>query len=78
MAGGSGGGRGGTVFEIVHGSGAITNGTLVIAPSLTTQTSGDLIVGAALAGESSWGQGVIVQPPATVTTSWSATDSSAD
>jgi hypothetical protein len=61
-----------------NGTGAIANGTLVTAPSLTTQTSGDLIIGAAMAGETSWGQGVIVQPPATATTSWSATDSSAD
>jgi hypothetical protein len=61
-----------------NGTGAIASGTLVTAPSLTTQTSGDLIIGAAMAGESSWGQAVIVQPPATATTSWSAKDSSAD
>ncbi|MGH7932965.1 MAG: hypothetical protein ACREQN_07320 [Candidatus Binataceae bacterium] len=61
-----------------NGIGAIANGTIVTAPSFTTQTSGDLLIGAAMTAESNWGQGVIVQPPATATTSWSATDSSAD
>jgi hypothetical protein len=61
-----------------HGAGAIANGTSVTAPSITTQSSGDLVIAASTAAESSWGQGVIVQPPSGTTTFWSATDSSAD
>ncbi len=61
-----------------NGTGAVANGTLASAPSLTTQTSGDLIIGAAMSAETNWGQGVIVRLPLTATPSWSATDSSAD
>ena len=61
-----------------NGTGAIASGTSATAPSLTAQTSGDLIIGAAMTAETSWGQGVIVQPPVTATTSWSATDANAD
>jgi hypothetical protein len=58
-----------------NGSGAIASGTAgVVAPSMTTQTAGDLIVGAAMAAESSWGQGDIVNLPASLTVRAGASD----
>lgn len=60
------------------GSGAVANGTTANAPSITTQSSGDLIIGFAMAAESSFGQGVTIQLPATMTSLWSLTDSSAN
>ena len=59
-----------------NGTGAIASGTLVTAPSLTTQNSGDFIIGAAMTAETNFGQGDVVQLPASATTLWSATDSS--
>jgi hypothetical protein len=60
------------------GSGAIGTGTSITAPSITTQTNGDLIIGAFLSGESTWGQGVTINLPATLTVRWSFTDANAD
>src|SRR6202034_1945041 len=59
------------------GSGSIGTGTSITAPSIITQTSGDLIIGAFLSGESTWGQGVTINLPATLTPRWSFTDANA-
>jgi hypothetical protein len=61
-----------------NGSGAVASGTAgVTAPSITAQTAGDLIIGAGMAAESSWGQGVSVNLPASLTVRWAASDASA-
>jgi hypothetical protein len=61
-----------------NGSGAVAVGTgSVAAPSITTQNSGDLIIGAATVSETSWGQGVVIDLAAALSPLWSATDSSA-
>jgi hypothetical protein len=61
-----------------NGSGAVAGGTAgVTAPSITTETAGDLIIGAAMAAESSWGQGVTVNLPAALTMRWTVSDASA-
>jgi hypothetical protein len=62
-----------------NGSGAVAVGTgTVAAPSITTQHSGDLIIGAATVSETSWGQRVVINLASALAPLWSATDSSAD
>jgi hypothetical protein len=60
-----------------NGSGAVGNGTSITAPSITTQVNGDLIIGAFQATESTWGQGVSINLPASLTTRWSFNDTNA-
>ncbi|MGH7932027.1 MAG: hypothetical protein ACREQN_02550, partial [Candidatus Binataceae bacterium] len=59
------------------GIGTSGSGTEISAPSITTQSGGDLIVGGAMVAETSFGQGDVINLPGTFTTRWSFTDSSA-
>jgi hypothetical protein len=59
------------------GSAAIANGTTVTAPSITTVSSGDLVLGAFTAEESTTGEGVIINLPPSLTPRSGFTDSSA-
>jgi hypothetical protein len=62
-----------------NGSGAVAVGTgTVAAPSITTQHSGDLIIGVAAVSETNWGQGVVINLASALAPLWRATDSSAD
>jgi len=62
-----------------NGSGAVSVGTSgVTAPSITTQTGADLIIGVAMDSETSWGQGAVVNLAASSTVRWAAYDANAD
>src|SRR5260370_5455595 len=60
------------------GSGPIGSGINITAPSITTQTTSNPIVGAFQVTESTWGQGVTINLPGALTPRWSFTDADAD
>ncbi len=59
------------------GSGAIANGTVITVPSITTQTNGDLIIGAFMVTEFSFGEGVVINLPKALVMRWRMTDTNA-
>ena len=59
------------------GSASIVNGSTVTAPSITTVSSGDLVLGAFTVAENNWGEGVIINLPPSLTSRSGFSDSSA-